>query len=159
MLCIFKRQKTFGLFTDRYPLTVGETSMVYEFFSDGVNGKILKLVVYRETNLYDFYNLGFGDKNEKTGRIDDRVITNNGDNQKVLVTVASSLLEFTNKYPGAMVYATGTTKSRTQLYRMGISNNLEMIETNFEVFGQHKYGWELFRKGVEYDAFFVKRKS
>ncbi|MCD6010798.1 MAG: hypothetical protein K0Q79_660 [Flavipsychrobacter sp.] len=143
---------------DKYPLIVGGTSMVYEFQSEGVNGKIPKLIIYRETNLHNLYNLGFGDKNEKTGNIDDNVITNNGDSQKVLATVASSLLQFTDKYPGAMVYATGNTKSRTRLYRIGISNNLEMIKENFEVFGQHKYGWELFKKGIEYEAFFVKRK-
>ena len=143
---------------DKYPLSAGETSMVYEFLSEGINGKIPKLIIYRETNLHNFYNIGFGDKNEMTGVIDDEVITNNGDSQKVLATVASSLLQFTDKYPNAMVYATGSTKSRTRLYRMGINNNLEMIEANFEIFGQHKYGWELFKKGVEYEAFFVKRK-
>jgi hypothetical protein len=115
-------------------------------------------VIYRETNLHNFYNLGFGDKNEVTGNIDDLVITNNGDSQKVLATVASSLLEFTDKYPNAMVYATGSTKSRTRLYRMGISNNLEMIEANFEIFGQHQDHWQAFEKGVEYEVFFVKRK-
>jgi hypothetical protein len=144
---------------DTYPLTVGETSMVYEFLSQGPNGIIPKLIIYRETNLHDFYNLGFGDKDEQTGSIDDNIISNNGDSQKVLATVVSSLLQFTEKYPNAMVYATGSTKSRTRLYRIGISNNLDMIKENFEVFGQHKYGWEPFRKGVEYEAFFVKRKK
>jgi hypothetical protein len=33
------------------------------------------------------YNLGFGDYNEITGLIDDKVITNNGDREKVLATV------------------------------------------------------------------------
>ncbi len=144
--------------TDKYPLTVGETSMVYEFFSEGINGKIPKLIIFSETNLHNFYNLGFGDKNEQAGNIDDLAITNNGDSQKVLATVASSLLQFTDKYPNAMVYATGSTKSRTRLYRMGISNNFEMIEANFEIFGQYQDRWQPFEKGVEYEAFFVKRK-
>ena len=92
------------------------------------------LIIYRETNLHNFYNLGFGDKNEKTGDIDDNVITNNGDSQKVLATVASSLVQFTEQYPNAMVYATGSTKARTRLYRIGISNNLEMIQDRSDVF-------------------------
>jgi hypothetical protein len=25
---------------EKYPLTIGETSMVYEFFSEGINGKV-----------------------------------------------------------------------------------------------------------------------
>ena len=142
---------------DKYPLTIGETSMVFEFISEGLNGKISKLVVYRETNLHNLYNLGFGDKNDKTGNIDDVIITNNGDSQKVLATAAATLLHFMDKYPDAMVYITGTTKSRTRLYRIGITNNLEMIKMDFDVFGQRYDGWEVFRKGVDYDAFLVKR--
>jgi len=120
---------------DRYPVIVGETSMVYEFISEGINGKISKLIIYSETHLHNFYNLGFGDKNEKSGAIDDEVVTNNGDSLKVLVTVASSLYAFTGKFPDAMVFATGSTEARTRLYRIGRSNNLEAIETDFEIFG------------------------
>ena len=120
---------------DRYPFIAGETSMVYEFISEGINGKISKLIIYSETHLHNFYNLGFGDKNEKSGAIDDEVVTNNGDSLKVLVTVASSLYAFTGKFPDAMVFATGSTEARTRLYRIGRSNNLEAIETDFEIFG------------------------
>lgn len=49
--------------------------MVFEFVSDGPKGQIIKLIQYSETNLKDFYNLGFGDKHEQTGDIDDKVIT------------------------------------------------------------------------------------
>ena len=141
---------------ERYPLTIGETSMVYEFISEGINGRISKLVIYRETNLHNLYNLGFGDKNAETGYIDDLVITNNGDSQKVLATVASTLLHFTNKFPNAMVFITGTTKTRTRLYRIGISNNLELISENFLIFGQHDDHWQPFDKDVDFEAFFVK---
>src|ERR1700722_8785552 len=127
---------------DKYPLTIGDTSMVYEFYSEGVKGKIPKLVIYRETYLHGFYNLGFGDKDEQTGEMDDFTITNNGDSQKVLATVASTLLNFTDKFPQAKVMAVGRTESRTRLYRMGICNNLEMIEMNFEVFGRKNNLWE-----------------
>jgi hypothetical protein len=144
---------------DKYPLTIGDTAMVYEFYSDGVKGKIPKLVIYRETYLQVFFNLGFGDKNEETGTIDDFVITNNGDSQKVLTTVASTLLHFTDKYPHAKVMAIGRTKSRTRLYRMGICNNLELINENFDIFGRKDNLWRPFMKNIEYDAFFVKRKK
>lgn len=73
---------------DKYPVIVGETAMVFEFVSTGIRGSVPKLVVYSETHLHDFYNLGFGDKDEETGNIDDEVITNNGDSEKVLATVA-----------------------------------------------------------------------
>jgi hypothetical protein len=58
-----------------------------------------------------------------------------------------------------MVYATGSTKSRTRLYRMGISKYLEEIKADFEVYGELENGWEEFRKDVEYEAFLVKLKD
>jgi hypothetical protein len=144
---------------DKYPVSIGASSMVYEFVSEGVHGKIPKLVVYSETHLQNFYNLGFGDKNESTGLINDHVISNNGDSEKVLATVTSTVYLFTDKYPGAMVFATGSSRARTRLYRIGISNNLELIQADFEVFGLAGEHWEDFKKGREYDAFLVIRKN
>ncbi len=143
---------------DKYPVTIGSTAMVYEFVSEGINGKIFKLVIYSETHLHNFYNLGFGDKDEISGNIDDAIITNNGDSEVVLTTVASTLYIFTDTFPDAMVFASGNTRARTRLYRIGITNNLEMIEKDFEVFGLEGDAWYPFKKGVEYEAFLAKRK-
>lgn len=60
---------------DRYELKAERTLMVFEFVSEGPRGQISKLVQYTETNIRDVYNLGFGDKNVKTGEIDDKAIT------------------------------------------------------------------------------------
>lgn len=143
---------------DKYPVTIGETLMVYEFTSIGFNGDIIKLVIYSEIH-HNFYNLGFGDKDEKTGQIDDEVITNNGDSLKVLTTVAATIYTFTDKYPDAMIFVTGSTKGRTRLYRMGITNNLKEIERDFEVFGLVGKHWQPFQKQTDFDAFLVKRKN
>lgn len=145
---------------EKYPVVVGETSMVFEFVSIGIKGRINKLVIYSETDLQNFYNLGFGDKNESTGEIDDEVVTNNGDSERVLATVASTLYTFTDKFPDAKIFATGSTKSRTRLYRMGISNNLLAIKQDFDVFGMdEKDNWHPFTKQTAFEAFLVKRKK
>ena len=145
---------------DKYPVIVGATSMVYEFISEGSKGKISKLVIYSETHLHNFYNLGFGDKDEITGEINDSIVTNNGDSEKVLATVAATLYEFTNKFPEAMIFAIGSTKARTRLYRIGITNNIDSIRPDFEVFGLTKEKeWVLFETKKEFDAFLVKRKK
>lgn len=144
----------------RYPIIVGETSMVFEFTSEGLRGNVRKLVIYSETHLHDFYNLGFGDKDDVTGQIDDQVITNNGDSEKVLATVASTLYTFTDKFPEAMILVIGSTKARTRLYRIGISNNLEEIQDDFEIFGlAGDNNWQPFHKQIEFKAFLVKRKK
>lgn len=143
---------------DKYPVIIGETSMVFEFVSKGIRGNIPKLVIYSETHLHNFYNLGFEDKDEKTGEIDDKVITNNGDSEKVLATVASTLYIFMEKYPNAMVFAIGNTKARTRLYRIGINNNLAEIQKDFDVYGLAGDDWRFFEKQTEYTAFLVMKK-
>lgn len=76
---------------EKYELKSGEQLAVFEFISVGSNGRIKKLVQYTITNSKDLYNLGFGDKNIDTGEIDDNVISNNGDSEKVLAIVVATL--------------------------------------------------------------------
>ncbi|SDE08941.1 hypothetical protein SAMN04487996_103314 [Dyadobacter soli] len=144
---------------ERYEITPGDTAMVYEFVSQGPKGDVKKVIIYSPTNIPNFFNLGFGDKNDLTGQPDDQVVTNNGDSIKVMATVASTLLSFTEEFPGAMIFATGSTKSRTRLYRIGISNNLETIRLDFLVYGFVDDGWEEFAANTEYKAFLVIRKK
>jgi hypothetical protein len=143
----------------RYELKSDESLTVFEFVSVGKKGKIPKIVQYTETNLKDFYNLGFGDKNLQTGDVDDAVISDNGDGQKILATVAATVYAFTDKYPDAWVYATGSTKARTRLYRIGLTNNLAEILEDFELYGQKDGVWQEFVRGVACEAFLVKRRS
>ncbi len=143
----------------RYELKSDESLTIFEFLSVGRKGDIPKIIQYSETNLKDFYNLGFGDKNLQTGEVDDTVISDIGDSQKVLATVAATVYAFTDKYPEAWIYATGSTKSRTRLYRIGITNNLEEIIGDFDLYGLREGEWQEFVKGVEYEAFLVRRRS
>ena len=138
-----------------------EEFKVYSFYSEGIKGIIKKMIVFSFTGESNIYNLGFGDYNSETKTIDDEVITNNGDSLKVLATVASTVYAFTEKYPDALVFATGSNNFRTRLYRMGITNNLEEIKVDFEVFGLRVDNnvWEEFVSGEDYEAFIVKRKK
>jgi len=72
--------------------------------------------------------LGFSDKDEHTRKINNSVVTNYGDGEKVWATVAATFFEFTNKFPDAMVIAIGSAKARTRLYRIGITNDMESIK-------------------------------
>nr|WP_221409669.1 hypothetical protein [Pseudochryseolinea flava] len=106
-----------------------------------------------------YFNLGFGDWNEAEARIDDVSTTNNQDTQKVLATVAATVLDFTAAYPDMLVYAEGSTPARTRLYQMGISANLAQIEPILEIYAFKKgVGWEAFQIGTNYEAFMARRK-
>ena len=141
----------------KYPLSSSDNLMTFEFISEGPKGLIHKIVKYQPMYLKDTYNLVFGDKDHSTGNVDDLVISNNKDSEKVLASVVSTVYAFTDKFPEAWIYATGSTKSRTRLYRMGITKFLSEVEENFEVLGDFNDNWETFRKDVEYDGFLVRR--
>jgi|SRR5690606_2480954 len=143
----------------KYPLASSDKMMTFEFVSEGNKGFIHKLVRYQPTNFKNLYNLAFGDKDPESGDIDDRVISNNGDSEKVLVTVVATVYAFTDKYPERWIYATGSTKARTRLYRMGISRFLEEVRADFEILGELHDEWEEFKPGIEYEGFLVRRKE
>jgi len=144
----------------RYIFDISPDVLTFEFESVGPKGTVAKVVRYTEINVRNIYNLGFGDKDPQSGYIDDLSITNNNDSQKVLATVARTLYVFTEQYPDAIVFATGSTVARTRLYRMGITNNLAAIEQDFDIFGlTTDEEWEPFRKNVMYHGFSVRRKA
>ena len=133
-------------------------ALYYEFISEGPKGQIKKIVEYTPTTIANVYNLTFGDYDGSLSGINDKIITNNNDSQKVLATVASTVYAFTGKYPKAWVYATGSTVVRTRLYRMGLTNSLFEISKLFYVYGLKGENWEQFIVGEDYEAFVVTRK-
>jgi len=142
----------------RYELKAEKSLMVFEFISEGYKGEIPKLIMFSETSVKKIYNLAFGDKNIETNEIDDIVVSNNGDSEKVLATVVAAVHTFTDNYPEMWVYATGSSKARTRLYRMGIAKYFDDIKQNFFIFGLRDGEWNDFEKDVDYTAFIVKRK-
>lgn len=142
----------------KYPLASSDKLLTFEFISEGQNGLIHKIVRYQPTNLKDVFNLAFGDKDHSSGEIDDTIISNNGDSEKVMATVAATIYAFTDKYPETYIYATGSTKARTRLYRMGITKFLSEVTADFEVLGERNDDWEPFKKDTEYEGFLVRRK-
>lgn len=101
---------------DKYEIETEVNSTYFEFVSKGTQGSIVKVIKYSKIfEDQEIYNLGFGDKNLTSGELDDRVISNNGDTDKVLATVASTLHEFFNEHPNAIVYSKGSSPSRSSV--------------------------------------------
>jgi hypothetical protein len=123
---------------DRYELKIGEHFITFEFISEGPNGKIIKVVQFQRIDETDVYNLAFGDFNLFTGKLDDDVITNNRDSEKVLATVVATIYIFTEQYPDAWVYAIGSTTARTRLYRMGINKYFDIANRDFNILGERQ---------------------
>ncbi|HKG04855.1 MAG TPA: hypothetical protein VKB19_00265 [Pedobacter sp.] len=135
--------------------------MEFEFVSVGPKGMIKKQVRYSPHNLdgVTYYNLAFGDLDPDTGEIDDLSVSDNKDRLKVLATVAATIVEFTNHFPHALVMAQGSTASRTRLYQMALSANLNEIIKSLHVFGLLNGEWFDFETNTNYEAFMVVHRN
>ena len=143
----------------KYRLVAERSLLAFRFISHGPKGRIVKKVIFSEVNLKGVYNLSFGDLDPESGNIDDSVVSNNGDSELVLGTVVATVYAFTNVYHSAQVFATGSTTSRTRLYRIEITKYLTEIKKDFYILGLGIDGWEEFKNGIEYRAFLVTRKK
>ena len=130
----------------------------YFFYSDGPNGRIKKLIVYKKIN-HDplIYNLAFGDEEPETGVMLDRVKSSNDDRDKILATVAYTIGDFSDHYGRPMIHIVGSTSSRTRLYQMSIAKIYHEICTAYTVRGYRDDDWEFFQKDVNYEAFIVQK--
>lgn len=143
---------------EKYNLKTSAKGKRYEFISEGPRGAIRKLIEFQATHDPGLFNLAFGDKDPKTGEMDDLSVSDNGDTEKVLATVVAAVYAFCDQYPDAYVYAAGSTKARTRLYRMGITKHLEQMQQDYYMYGQKGEDFFNFEPAVEYDGFLAQRK-
>lgn len=140
-----------------YPYTANETFLDYEFESCGPKGTIKKVANFSQVGP-SVFNFGFGDLDRKTGKINDTITSNNGDDEKILATLANIINEFTIMHPDFTILIQGSTPSRTRRYQMGIGKYWEKISATFDIFGLTNDEWQPFARGQNYTAFFGKRK-
>jgi intein/homing endonuclease len=145
---------------EKYEIIKGPGDFYYEFYSEGPKGRIKKIVRFTLLSEYedDFYNLFLGDWLEAEDRVSDTSISDNKDTEKILATVASIVVHFTASNPQAVIFAQGSTPSRTRLYQMGITAHKLEIDKDFDIHGFRDDRWEGFQKNKRYEAFLLRRK-
>jgi hypothetical protein len=147
---------------DKYlSILVSSDLLEFSFVSNGPNGEIKIVVQFNITENPTIYNLAFGNL-LPDGTVDDTIKNNNKDRNKVLATVAAAIYEFTSKFIDKYIFFKGSTSQRTRLYRMVITNNLDELALDFNIYGVviHNDGYTIqeFKKGVDYFGFMIKRK-
>lgn len=121
---------------ERYHYYTNNDFQQYEFYSEGPKGKIKKVVIFQQAQENPLiFNLAFGDEDPVTKQVNDSVATNNDDRNKVLITVASTINDFCDRYGNHYIYAEGSDSVRTRLYQISISQLLEEITIDFDVYG------------------------
>jgi hypothetical protein len=146
---------------DRYEFDVQitEPHVQYEFFSQGPQGLIKKIIRFENVN-NEYYNLSFGDSIAGSEDFSDEITSNNGDTEKVLTTVAEAIMVFSSKHPKLMIHVQGSTPARSRLYRICINKHWKIANKNFYLHGQLLNNeWEKFRKNRNYMAFAGIRKN
>jgi hypothetical protein len=147
---------------EKYVYEARENFISYVFDSVGPRGIIRKTVKYQpmnwDVNGKTVMNLLFGDWIEEEQRIDDSTVSNNNDRDKVLATVASTILEFIQKRGKHPIHAKGASPVKTRLYQMGINANRAEIESLFLIFGYYKEEWIPFEPGRNFEAFLVIKR-
>jgi len=131
---------------------------LFEFFSKGKNGAILKRVTFTRTEDGRIYNLAFGDVDE-TDDLDDYVVTDNGDRNKVLATVAFIVEAYTRRFPDRWIIFRGSTQERLRLYRMAVGLHLEELSVLYEIWALGDAGIVEFCKNMKINAFLIRRKK
>jgi hypothetical protein len=141
---------------------------LFLFESAGPKGNLKKVVAYSE--LKDFpniYNLGLGTiKIDDNGNeyIDGNEISNNGDRNKLLSTVAITAFTFTDRYPDKKIYFKGADEVRTRLYQMAINYAYEDLSKKFIILGDLSeragiFNLQAFERNKNYTGFvFAKRQ-
>ncbi|OMP75506.1 hypothetical protein [[Flexibacter] sp. ATCC 35208] len=148
---------------EKYPYILNETTARFDFESTGPNGTIKKTVDYYKIGTWidgsKVYNLAFGDWDENNNVIDDLSRTDNNDRDKILATVASTVIDMVAVMEDIAIYAEGSTPARTRLYQIAINANREEIEEVLNIYGYIDENWQRFESGKNYEAFLVTRKK
>ncbi len=147
---------------EQYEAKTNKIKTVFTFTSEGPKGKISKRIEYAKMKIKgvnNVYNLGFGDSGGKSGDINDLIVTNNDDRDKVLATVVNTVYIFTEQYPNAKVFVTGSNDVRIRLYRMVIDKYYIELSETFDIKGLTENGLLNFEKNVSYLAFLITRKK
>lgn len=143
----------------KYDIIPDKDPYTFNFISEGKNGTIQKVVFYQEIEPAGVFNLALGDRNPITGEIDDKIVTDNGDTEKVLATVVATIYAFLDDFPNAYIYAEGSTHSRNRLYRIGITKYLTEALEDFIIYGLFtNKKIELFNPNTNYVGFLIHRK-
>jgi hypothetical protein len=139
-----------------YPYFPIKDKLLYLFFSEGVKGKIPKVIIFT-IEKQGKWNLAFGDW--KNNDIDDEVMTNNQDVVKVIGTVAKVTYDFFEKYPKAVLVINPVDEKRKKLYNIIFQRHFKTIKNDFKIIGFIGNRKRIYSTKNFYDKFELSLKS
>jgi hypothetical protein len=141
---------------ENYPYIDVEASATFFFFSEGVKGKVPKVVLFTPKE-GQTWSLAFGDLTPNG--VDVKVISGNLDWVKVMNTVIAVVEQFTEAYPERLVYFKPVDEKRKVLFNWIIQSRKAELENLYLLFGIKEDKEEQYQTGKTYDAFVLRRKK
>jgi hypothetical protein len=130
----------------------------FEFESTSSKKQIRKVVEFTPLPQNPtIYNLGFRDL-KADGTIDDLIVSNNEDMEKVLATVIQTIFQFFELNSKDIILILGSTASRTRLYQIVIAKNIDKMNGTLQIRGIRNGEIEEFVKGMNYEGFLINLK-
>ncbi|MCF0061197.1 hypothetical protein MUK70_18315 [Dyadobacter chenwenxiniae] len=140
-----------------YEFRVLDEACRFDFLSIGKRN-IPKTVIYYKSDNPAVFSLTLASI-KSDGNLDFQTTSNNGDMKIILATVVQTLKIFLAAYPKAVVVFTGNSPSRTRLYNIIISREIEQVKDYLEVMGFAENYVELFVPNRRYEGFIVSLKN
>lgn len=142
---------------DNYPLRDFKEKTIFLFVSHGKKGQILKGILFQKMDEVNNYNLAFGDVINK--KLDDEIVSNNGDAKMVISTVVEAVYIFFKTYPEAILEIDPVDKKRTRFYNYIFKSRYKEIEIGFILKGYSNNQWEQYDIQKSYQKFEIALKK
>lgn len=151
---------------DKYETQSDGAGLVFTFISIGKRD-IVKLVRYDKENIVyttpdgtriEAYNLGFGDKEEGSFRVDDKARSNNGDMFIVFNTVLHTIPIFYSKLGNAAIHVRGADDIRHRAYDRFIDKRYDELIGEYLFYGSVAGVVTEYERGTIYDYIIVLPK-
>jgi hypothetical protein len=111
--------------------------MTFQFESNGPKGCVWKVIQFTRLQKRGYYNLALGDWSGRDD-LDFETVTDNGDHEKVLATVAVAIYAWSERFPRRKIIIQGSNAARTRLYRMAINKGWEELNKVFLIRGMSR---------------------
>jgi hypothetical protein len=109
----------------------------YEFTSIGSHGHILKGVVFQNSEeTPHLLDLVYGDVVEDI-KVNTSAVTNNGDLDKLLLTIAAITITFLSEHSTHQVKLNGISGPRTRLYRKFINKHIDALVRMVNIYAEN----------------------
>jgi hypothetical protein len=139
-----------------YEFTILDDAFRFEFKSIG-RKNIEKAIIIQNTDVPNYYSLLLTDI-QIDDSIDVLIESKNGDMEKIMATVIQTILVFLAYHPNAYIAFIGSTASRTRLYNIILSKELENFKT-INIYGLYENKFVPFVRNQLFEGFVISNKK